>query len=210
MVSVHEVFGLTDDIRRVADRFADEGYLALAPRVTDGFRCLREAFRELKAGSGKLFDRIQAGRQVLLERPDCTGRIGIVGFCMGGGFALVLAGTGDYQAASVNYGFLPDDLDDTVAGGCPIVASFGGKDRALPGAADRLERSLERQHVPHDVKEYPGVAHAFLVDYEPKGVVRLMMRFKSAGIAQPGYDPDAPAHASPRLFGFLGERLKTS
>ena len=63
---------------------------------------------------------------------------------MGGGFALAAASGRGFDVASANYGMLPANLDDDLRGACPIVASFGGRDRSLRGAADRLEASLER------------------------------------------------------------------
>lgn len=97
---------------------------------------------------------IEATRRALLERPDTGGRVGVIGFCMGGGFALLLAGSGGYRAASVNYGMLPSDLDDALDGACPIVGSFGGRDRTLPGAAQRLEAALTACGIDHFFRRY--------------------------------------------------------
>jgi carboxymethylenebutenolidase len=77
---------------------------------------------------------------------------------MGGGFALLAAS--DFDASAPYYGMLPTDqsiLDDA----CPIVASFGAKDRTLPGAADTLREVLTERAVTHDVKEYPEAGHSF-------------------------------------------------
>ncbi len=104
---IHEVFGLNPDIRSQADRLAAEGYLALAPDLYAGVpwvRCLRSAFRQLHARSGPAFDTLDAARELLAKREDSTGKTGVIGFCMGGGFALLCAPRGDYSAASVNYG----------------------------------------------------------------------------------------------------------
>jgi carboxymethylenebutenolidase len=74
---------------------------------------------------------------------------------MGGGFALLLAGSGGYGAASVNYGMLPSDLDDALDGACPVVGTFGGRDLSLRGAAAKLEAALVARDIEHDVVEYP-------------------------------------------------------
>ncbi|MDQ6745938.1 MAG: dienelactone hydrolase family protein [Actinomycetota bacterium] len=66
----------------------------------------------------------------------------IIGSCMGGGFALLSAPRLNFAAASVNYGEVPEDAAEQLAGSCPVVASYGGLDRTLPGRAERLERAL--------------------------------------------------------------------
>lgn len=154
VVVVHEAFGLTDDTRQQADRLAVGGYLALAPDLfTAGgpVRCLRSTFRALGRREGAAFDDLEAARSWLVRRPDCTGTVGIVGFCMGGGFALVAATRG-FHASAPNYGQTPQDLERVLQGACPVVASYGGRDRTLPGAAQRLNGALTSLAVEHDVK----------------------------------------------------------
>ncbi|MFJ8113748.1 dienelactone hydrolase family protein [Streptomyces sp. NPDC096132] len=73
-------------------------------------------------------------------------------------------GSGGYDVASANYGRLPRDMDKVLADACPVVASYGGRDRGLKGAAAKLESALERLGVVHDVKDYPRAGHAFLND----------------------------------------------
>ena len=80
---------------------------------------------------------------------------------MGGGFAL-LAATRGFDASAPNYGQIPADAEEVLRGACPVVASYGRRDVALRGAADRLEGVLTGLGVPHDVKEYPDAGHSFL------------------------------------------------
>ena len=81
---------------------------------------------------------------------------------MGGGFALLSAPRFDFAAAAVNYGEVPGDPTARQAGSCPIVASYGGRDRTLRGRAQRLETALSELDVEHDVKEYPDAGHSFM------------------------------------------------
>jgi carboxymethylenebutenolidase len=164
VVVLHEAFGLNDDTRQQADRLASAGYLAVAPDLfTDGgaLRCLKSTFAAMTSGQGKAVDDITAARTWLADRHDCTGKVGVIGFCMGGGFALVLANRG-FDASAPNYGLIPKDPREALEGACPIVASYGARDRGLSGAAARLDGVLTELGVEHDVKEYPDAGHSFL------------------------------------------------
>ncbi|MGN6606716.1 MAG: dienelactone hydrolase family protein [Jatrophihabitans sp.] len=205
VVVIHEAFGLDDVVKRQADRLAAAGYLALAPDLfTDGstVRCVIGAFRSIASGRGKAFADIEAARVALAGHPDCTGKVGVIGFCMGGAFALLTAQRG-FDASSVNYGVLPKDLDAVLQGACPIVASYGMKDTSLRGAAAKLERGLTRAGVEHDVKEYPSAGHSFLND-APNGpsLLRPLLR-----VANVGPEPTAAADAWQRIETFFGEHL---
>ncbi len=163
VVVLHELFGLTADIREQADRLAAAGFLAVAPDLFSAggaARCLRSTFRALTSGEGEAFGDIEATRAWLAGRDDCTGRIGVLGFCMGGGFAL-LGATRGFDAAAPNYGPLPK-AEEVLRGACPVVASYGRRDVVMRGAAARLESALTRLGVDHDVKEYPDAGHSFL------------------------------------------------
>jgi len=164
VVVVHEAFGLNDDTRQQADRVAAAGYLAVAPDLFSAggaLRCLRSTFGALARGEGAAFGDLEATRRWLGDRPDSTGRVGVLGFCMGGGFAL-LAATRGFDAAAPNYGVVPENAEEVLRGACPVVASYGRRDIALRGAADRLDGVLDRLGVEHDVKEYPDAGHSFL------------------------------------------------
>ena len=81
---------------------------------------------------------------------------------MGGGFALLSAPRYPFAASSVNYGEVPKDAIHRLAGACPIVGSYGRRDRSLPGRAERLQAALTELDIEHDVKEYPDAGHSFL------------------------------------------------
>ncbi|HET8980597.1 MAG TPA: dienelactone hydrolase family protein [Solirubrobacteraceae bacterium] len=169
VVVVMDAFGLSDDIRQQADRLAAAGYLAFAPDLYSGRgpKCVIATIQSSRSGSGEGYENIEAARRWLAERADCTARIGIVGFCMGGGFALLCAPRYDFAAASVNYGEVPDDAVNRLAGACPIVASYGKRDRALPGRASKLQSALQTLGIDHDVKEYPNAGHSFMNRLSP-------------------------------------------
>ncbi len=212
VVVVHDAFGMTTDLRRQVDWLASEGYAAVAPDLMSWggtARCLRSLFSELRARSGRSFDEIEAARAWLLAQPGASGRVGILGFCMGGGFALLHAPRNLYSAASVNYGQgvgRPDPYGaEFLAQACPIVGSYGGTDRSLRGAAARLEASLRAVDAPHDVKEYPGAGHGFLNDHVPAevpAVLRVATRILGAR-----YDEEAAADARRRIVEFFDVHL---
>lgn len=209
VVLVHEAFGVTDVMLRQVQRMADHGYLALMPDLfTEGGprKCLLETFRSLSSGEGRAFADIEAARRSLLARDDCSGAVGVLGFCMGGGFALVAAPRG-FDVSSVNYGRLPKEPDVVLQGACPIVASYGGRDKALRGAAEKLEDSLTRLGVPHDVKEYPDAGHSFLNDVDTGGPV---MRFTVGKFLGVGPNPQAARDAWSRIDAFFAEHLHSN
>jgi carboxymethylenebutenolidase len=165
VVVLHDAFGFRGDVRGQADRFAERGYLALAPNLyahCRGPACLLSVYRGAVTGRGAAFASIESARQNLVARPDCTGQVGMIGFCMGGGYAVVSAPRFDFAAASINYGKVPEDAADALRGSCPVVASFGRKDGYSGRAAQRLETALTSLGVAHDVREYETLGHGFL------------------------------------------------
>jgi carboxymethylenebutenolidase len=174
---IHEIFGLNDDIRRLSDRVASMGYLALAPDFYNGARwwsCMRGALRQLESGQGELFDSIDAARSWLAARDDCTGLVGVIGFSLGGGLALLAASRSDFAVASVNYGEVPEHAEGILARACPLIASYGARDRATKGRPQRLEQALAAAGLQHDVKSYADAGHSFLsVERYPRGVRAL-------------------------------------
>jgi carboxymethylenebutenolidase len=206
VVMVHEAFGLDEVMRRQAERIAAAGFLALAVDLysAGGARkCLVTTLRAMMKGEGTAFADIEASRQWLSESPSCTGKIGIVGFCLGGGFALLTVGTG-FDAAAANYGQLPKHMDTVFANACPVVGSYGARDITLKNAAAKLENALTEAGVIHDVKEYPNAGHAFLND-APTGPRFLRPLLRVAGMKP---EPESAKDAWGRIDAFFNEHLR--
>jgi carboxymethylenebutenolidase len=204
VVVIHEAFGLNADIRGHADRLAALGYLALAPDLNDGkywLRCVRGMFRQLRAGSGPAFDILDACRGWLAGRENCTGKTGVIGFCIGGGFALLCAPRGEYSAAAVNYGDVPADAEAMLAGSCPVIANYGGRDPMGKAHPERLDAALTALGVPHDVKIYPAAGHSFM---SPKPAPMAPL----TALARLKYDKEAAEDAWQRIFAFFGTYLR--
>jgi carboxymethylenebutenolidase len=201
VVLVHDAFGFTDDIKNISRRVADAGYLVVAPRLfgRGGPGCVPKVFRALLTKQGDAVDDLHTAREFLAARAECTGAVGIAGFCMGGGFSLVMSPKG-FAASAPFYGVpLPRPLDETLRGACPVVASFGAKDPMGRGAAKKLEAELTAQNIPHDVKEYPGVGHSFANELAAQPLMRIV------GF---GYDQAATDDAWNRVFAFFSSHLR--
>ena len=111
VVVIHDAMGLGVDTKVNADHLAAAGYVALAPDIYSRggtLRCVKSTFQALFAGKGQPFADIETSRAWLAEQSNSNGRTGIIGFCMGGGFALLTAQRG-FDASSVNYGLLPEE-----------------------------------------------------------------------------------------------------
>lgn len=209
VVIVHDALGMTTDLRNQADWLASSGYIALAPDLYhwgSRMRCLVSTLRAFSARRGRAFDDLDAARQHLIGRDDCTGTVGVIGFCMGGSFALLLAADG-YGASSVNYGDVPDDALDWLDDSCPIVASYGGRDRTLLDAPAKLEQVLTAHGTAHDIKTYPDAGHGFLNDHARSEMPRWA---RIAGAyARTAYHEPSAVDARRRIVSFFDTHLKS-
>ncbi|MBV8786577.1 MAG: dienelactone hydrolase family protein [Mycobacterium sp.] len=201
VVVIHDAIGYGPDKESINDRVAKAGYLALTPNMYSRggrIRCISRVMRELLTQQGRALADILAARDHLKAMPQCSGQVGIAGFCMGGQFALLMSPKG-FGASAPFYGTpLPRNLDKTLDGACPIVASFGKRDPLGKGAADRLRETTARKNITADIKEYPGAGHSFANELPAQPIIRI------AGF---GHDREATEDAWRRIFAFFGEHL---
>lgn len=211
VVVISDALGMTTDLRRQADWLAEEGFLAAAPDLYywgGRIRCMFATMQQLPKRRGPVFVDFESVRRLLAEDPNCTRRIGVIGFCLGGGFAMLLAGTGEYSASSVNYGGVPDDALTYLSEACPVVASYGARDGTLKEAPERLEAALEANDVPHDVKIYPDAGHSFLNDH-PSDEMPLWALI-TGKFAASGYHEPSARDARQRIVAFFQQHLSES
>lgn len=201
VVVVHDAIGYGPDNEATSARIAAAGFIAITPNLYSRggrARCITRVFRELLTKRGRALDDILAARDHVLAMPECSGTVGIVGFCMGGQFALVMSPKG-FGASAPFYGTpLPRHLDETLTGACPIVASFGRRDPAGVGAADKLRKVVENKGIPADIKVYPKAGHSFANKLPGQPLIRI------AGF---GYNEEATEDAYRRVFAFFNEHL---
>ncbi|MBI3761994.1 MAG: dienelactone hydrolase family protein [Chloroflexi bacterium] len=166
---VQEWWGLVPHIKDVAARFAKLGYLALAPDLYLG------EFAEDADGAMRLTqqhgpaagERLQAAYRPLRDHPDCTGKVGAVGYCFGGRMVLHLACHEiDLDAAAIYYSGRMEQYFDRVKNiRCPVLGLYGGEDGGIPAkTVKEFDSLLDATGVPHEVVIYPGAAHAFFND----------------------------------------------
>jgi carboxymethylenebutenolidase len=208
VVVIHDALGMSTDVRNQADWLASEGFLAVAPNLYYWGRRIRCLISTVRLGARALGE-LDATRGWLAEHDRCTGKIGVIGFCMGGDFALTMAPRSGVSSASVNYGGATEKLERTLPDVCPIVGSYGGKDRwpGTRGVADRLESMLTAAGVEHDIKVYPEAGHGFLNDHDP---AELPLWVKAiAKLAAARYHEPSARDAQRRIIAFFDIHLKS-
>lgn len=196
LIVIQEWWGLNDWVKEQADRFAADGYVALAVdlyrgKVAADPNLAHELMRGLP--DDRAINDLKAGFNTLAARPDVDGsRIGVIGWCMGGGFALQLALAEPRVAATViNYGRLVTDPATIAMINAPILGNFGGADRGIPPAdVNAFSDALKKANKTSDIKIYDGAGHAF-------------MNPNNTG----GYVPAAAADANARIDAFFARVL---
>jgi carboxymethylenebutenolidase len=174
LVVIQEWWGLNDFIKRKADGFSRQGYVALAVDLYRGkVTADPDTAHQLMRGmpEDRAMRDLQAAVAYLRSRPDVDGkRIGSIGWCMGGGYSLALALVEPTLAGSViDYGRLVTD-DARIAGlSVPLLGNFGGKDEGIPPESVReFERKAKAASKTVDFKIYPEAGHGFASSSDPK------------------------------------------
>jgi carboxymethylenebutenolidase len=197
VVVIQEWWGLVDHIKDVCDRFADEGFVALAPDLFHG----KSTKSPDEAGKLMMALRIDeaekdltAAGQYLLSLDSTTSeKVGVVGFCMGGALSLYTATkNANVGACVVFYGGHPKVKPDLPNLHAPVLGLYGENDRSIPPeTVHELERQVKALGKQIEVVIYPDAKHAFFNDTRPEV-----------------YDADAAADAWRRTVAFLREHLR--
>ncbi len=197
LVVIHEWWGLNDWVKEQARKFAEQGYVALAPDLYRG-QVATDPSQAHELSRGMPQDRavrdLKAAFAYLAARSDVDkARIGSVGWCMGGGLSLQLAIHEPQLAACVvNYGAMPTDPADIAKIRAPVLGNFGAEDRGIPPSAVKaFGGALDAAGKSGDVKIYDGAGHAF---ENPNN--------------KAGYRAEAAADAWKRMVEFLNRTLK--
>ena len=206
VIVIHEIFGLNYDIRRITGRIADLGYAALAPDLYDRrgskLMCVARTMMTLNRGEGDAFKDLESARIFLQQQSAVDpSRIGVIGFCLGGGFALMYAIRAPLKVAATFYGDVPK-TPEQLSGICPVIGSYGRNDKLFASQGERLEKLLTEKNVPHDVKIYDGAGHSFMS--QNSGVLATIGRI---GPMKAEYNPAAAEDSWRRIEAFFAQHL---
>jgi carboxymethylenebutenolidase len=168
LILIHEWNGLADRVRQVADAFADQGYVALAADLyrgrTGSNRDENMALvQETQANMDMVIANLDAAQRFLRNRPDVTGKVGVMGWCFGGGIALSYALGGEHHdATAIFYGSLIEDPAELARLDHPIYGTFAEMDRGIPpDQVERFAAALDSIGIENDIHVYDAVNHGF-------------------------------------------------
>jgi carboxymethylenebutenolidase len=174
VVVIHEIFGLTDWVRAVADQLAADGFIAVAPDLlsgkgTNGGGTETFASRDdvTKAVSGldrrEVLERLDAVRAYALALPSADGRSAVIGFCWGGATSFAYATAQPaLNAAVVYYGTAPDDEARLAGIKAPVLGIYGEKDARVGATIEPTRAAMKKLKKPYDVRVFDGAGHGFL------------------------------------------------
>lgn len=188
---IHENRGLNAHIEDVTRRAALAGYVAVAPdglTFAGGAPEDQEAARDLFAASDRerITSDVIAGVPYLAGRPDCTGRVGTVGFCYGGGVSLLCAALEQATAGAVCFYGSPLTAENTARVRVPLMMHYAGRDERINQTIPEFRALLDANQVAYSLHMYPGTNHGFHNDS-----------------SEARYAPDAAALAWKRTLSFF-------
>lgn len=171
VIALHDIFGFTDDIQRIAERLAGLGYAVLAPNLydqpgTSKPLCVVKTLKAHETGKGYAFNQLEACRQWLLSQPDTkVTQVGMMGFCMGGHFSILYASRAPLTVVAPFYGDVPKKVEE-LEGICPTVGGWGERDLIYGSHGRRLQKHLTCLNIPHDITTYENVGHSYMNNHD--------------------------------------------
>jgi len=164
---ISDASGMTDHLRNQVDWLASLGYLAAAPDLmprAQGMRCLFSTMRQALKGAGAASDDFETVRRWLADHEASTGRVAVAGFCFDGGFALLLAGSGAFDAVGSSYGGFTGGALATLAKSCPVVGKQKARLHGVKKDPAEIEEVLWAHSIPHDLEAAPEAGYSFVSD----------------------------------------------
>ena len=201
VVVIHGWSGIDEHTRDVGRRFAKAGYVALVPDLlsrqggTSSFASSEAAIAAGRKLSNDVITQDLAGAVSYLNKQDFvrSGKIGVVGFCWGGGKALMFTTRSKNIAASVvYYGANPENLEDVKNITVPVFGHYGEVDERITSGVPKLDEAMKRYGKSFDYKIYAGAPHSFNSDDNP-----------------PSYREDAAKEAWAKTLEFFKEHLQS-
>lgn len=174
VIVIHEIFGLTDWVRGVADQLAEAGYIAIAPDLLSGAAPGGGGTSELgggdavrKAISSLPRDQITADLNAVVgyvsKLPACNGKVAVGGFCWGGGQAFRFATNNkEVKAAFPFYGSGPDAPEDIDRINCPIYGFYASNDARVNATIPKSEELMKKAGKSYEPVTYDGAGHGFM------------------------------------------------
>jgi len=173
LIVISEWWGLDVQTKSIAERFATAGYLAFAPDLYHGELARLGDAEKATALKDKYAPGVPTELAMVFDtlknHPDCTGKVGSVGFCFGGRMSLAVGLIRPLNAVCTFYGGGMQQLFDRLdALKCPVLGLFGDQDLSVPpGTVQQFDELLDKIGVEHEVVVYPKSGHAFFRDSDP-------------------------------------------
>jgi len=168
MVVIHEIFGLSDWVRGVADQLAEAGYIAIAPDLLSGGTAeLVGGDAVRKAISSLPPDQVTADLNAVVDYvaklPACNGKVAVGGFCWGGGQTFRFATNNKgIKAAFAFYGTGPDKEEDIARINCPVYGFYGGNDERVNATIPKSTELMKKAGKTYEPVTYEGAGHGFM------------------------------------------------